>query len=81
MPVVFRYLRMKGCPLAKDICNHTASRLVSSYVPFSVPIKDAVYDCVYNKSGNFAKHFVVQFISYEVTEGVHAVVNKIASTL
>jgi uncharacterized protein YrrD len=97
--------------MASEIYRHTASRVVSSFVPIdSIPIKDAVYDCVYNKSSDivkacdivkgdfikphefvkasnfvkasdFAKHLVIQAVSYEVTQGVHAVVNKIASSL
>lgn len=82
IPIMLRYFRIKGSPMAKDICNHTTSRLISSFVPIdSIPMKDTVYECVYNKSGNFAKYFIVQFVSYEVTEGVHFVIHKIASTL
>jgi hypothetical protein len=88
-PVLLRYLRIQGKtnPFLKEVCFHTAGKVVSSLVPEVDPLplvndalKDTVYECVENRTillEYFAKHLVIQMISHEISDGVHEVVKKI----
>lgn len=85
-PVVVRYLRIQGTTntFLKEVYSHTTGRVVSSFIPLDGPVKEiiqsTVYDCVENKTllaEYFAKHLLIQFISYEVNDGVHEIVKQI----
>jgi hypothetical protein len=87
-PVLFRYLRIQGKtnPFLKEVCSHTTGKILSSFVPLDGVgplqdiIKDTVYVCVENKTliaEYIAKQLLVQFISHEINDGLHEVVDKI----
>jgi hypothetical protein len=85
-PVLLRYLRIQGKtnPFLKEVCRHTAGKLVVSFIPICGPIedivKDTVYECVENRTilvEFIAKHLLMQLISHELSDGVHEVVKKI----
>ena len=88
-PVVVRYLRIQGNTntFLKELYSHTSGRVLSSFIPLEGPVKEiiqsTVYDCVENKTllaEYVAKHLLIQFISYEVNDGVHEIVKQITHT-
>ncbi len=85
-PVVVRYLRIQGNTnqFLKELYSHTTGKVVSSFIPLDGPVKEiiqgTVYDCVENRTllaEYVAKHLLIQFISYEVNDGVHEIVKQI----
>ena len=85
-PVMIRYLRIQGNTnlFLKELYAHTTGRVVSSFIPLDGPVKEiiqgTIYECVENKTllANYvAKHLLIQFISYEVNDGVHEIVKQI----
>lgn len=85
-PAMVRYLRIQGTTntFLKELYSHTTGKVVSSFIPLDGPVKEiiqsTVYDCVENKTlvaEYFAKHLLIQFISYEVNDGVHEIMKQI----
>ena len=87
-PVMFRYVRIQSKPFLNQICTHTKSKVMSSFVPNDSPalsvLQDTVYEFMENKNLTDPKKvttllvrtFVIQAITHEVNDAVHEVVHE-----
>jgi hypothetical protein len=85
-PVMLRYVRIQSKPLLKQICTHTKSKVMSSFVPNDTPVLSVLQDTVYefmenkfdpkNVSSLLVRTLVIQAITHEVNDVVHEVVHE-----
>jgi hypothetical protein len=88
-PVMLRYVRIQSKPFINQICTHTKSKVMSSFVPNDTPVlsvlQDTVYEFMENKTVTLdpkkvtsllVRTLVIQAITHEVNDVVHEVVHE-----